>query len=463
MMRRKLPGISIATMLSDLVAIIISLVLAYYIRFHLGIIPVTKGYSPGDYLRLLPFVTLLWLLTMNLLGLHRAGEVIFSVDVVKKIIKSSLIVVTIVVSANFFLREASYSRLLFLITPIVAILILSFSRLILSQIITQFVWKKGHGILRLFIVGTGQMAKTVFKRFARHPLQFNIVGFLTANPEKIGSHIQGVPVLGEYHQVAQLAKKHNVDCVIVADTNLSNDELMKLLVECSKQLVDVRIVPDVMEIMIRDASVVEVDGIPLLGFKETPLQGWNLLIKRLFDIFVSLPLIIVLSPVFLFIAILIKLDSKGPVFYIQERMGLDGRVFKMIKFRSMFEDAEKETGPVFATPNDPRCTRVGRILRRLSLDELPQLFNVLVGEMSLVGPRPERPHFVEQFREMLPDYMLRHKVKAGLTGWAQVNGLRGNTPIQERIKYDLYYIENWSLWLDIKIILFTLFTHKNAY
>ncbi|MCD6384564.1 undecaprenyl-phosphate glucose phosphotransferase [Candidatus Sumerlaeota bacterium] len=463
MMTRKLPGISVATVFSDFTAIIISLVVAYYIRFHLGIIPVTKGYSPGDYLRLLPFVTLLWLLTMNLVGLHRAGEVIFDIEVVKKIIKSSLIVVTIVVSANFFLREASYSRLLFVITPVIAIFILSLSRLILSYIIAQFVWKKGRGVMRLFIVGTGQMAETVCKRLAQRPLRFNIVGLLATDSEQTGKHVQGLPVLGEYHQAPSLAKKHNVDCIIVAEPNLSNAQLMKLLVECSKQLVDVRIVPGIMEIMLREASVVEVEGIPLLGLRETPLQGWNMLFKRLFDIFISLPLIIILSPVFLFIAILIKLDSSGPVFYTQERMGLDGRVFKMIKFRSMFVDAEKHTGPVFATPNDPRCTRVGRLLRRVSLDELPQLFNVLLGEMSLVGPRPERPHFVKQFREMLPDYMLRHKVKAGLTGWAQVNGLRGNTPIQERIKHDLYYIENWSLWLDIKIILLTLFTRKNAY
>ena len=237
----------------------------------------------------------------------------------------------------------------------------------------------------------------------------------------------------------------------------------QLLVECSKHLIDVRIVPGIMEIMLREASILQVEGIPLLGIRETPLQGWNLLFKRIFDILIALPLTILLLPVFLLIAILIKVDSRGSIFYNQERMGLDGYHFRMFKFRSMLCNAEDITGPVFASKNDPRCTRVGKIIRKFNLDELPQLFNVLIGDMSLVGPRPERPHFVTHFREMLPDYMLRHRVKAGLTGWAQVNGLRGNTSIQERIKYDLYYIENWSLWLDVKIILLTLFAQKNAY
>ncbi len=463
MMRRKLPGIPIATFVTDLVTVLIALVVSYHIRFHLRFVPVTKGYIPQEYIRLLPFATFMWLITMNLVGLHRAGEPIFNLEIFKKIIKSSAIVFLIIVSINFFLREASYSRLLFMIAPLVVIVCTTLSRILLSELVRQLVWKKGKGVLRLLIIGTGPMAETLVKRLNQKPLNYKIVGLLATDEGKVGEHVYGFPVLGRYEETPEIAEKQKIDSVIVADANLSNSKLMELLIESSKHLVDVKFVPGIMEIMLREASIQQVEGIPLLGLRDTPLQGWNILFKRTFDLLIDIPLIILLSPVFLLIAILIKIDSRGPIFYTQERMGLDGYHFRIIKFRSMFSDAEDRTGPTFAEKDDPRCTRIGRIIRRFNLDELPQLFNVLIGDMSLVGPRPERPHFVQQFKEMLPDYMLRHRVKSGLTGWAQVNGLRGNTSIKERIKYDLYYIENWSLWLDVKIILLTLFAQKNAY
>ncbi len=220
------------------------------------------------------------------------------------------------------------------------------------------------------------------------------------------------------------------------------------------------------QIIASEISIDDLNGLPLLTVRDVALRGWRLVLKRAMDFVVSAITLILLSPFLMLLAFLIKLDSPGSVFFAQERMGLDARPFQMLKFRSMRKDAEKETGPVWATKEDPRVTRLGAFIRRHSLDELPQFINVLLGDMSLVGPRPERPVFVDQFRQIVPRYMERHKEKAGLTGWAQVNGLRGDTSIVERTKYDLWYIENWSLLLDLKIIIktaFGFFRDENAY
>lgn len=229
----------------------------------------------------------------------------------------------------------------------------------------------------------------------------------------------------------------------------------------------VRIFPDLFQIMAAEVAISDLDGLPMLSVRDVALRGWKRSVKRAMDIAVSAAGLVILSPVLMLIAALIRLESKGPVFYAQERVGLDGKPFPMLKFRSMRVDAEQQSGPVWATADDPRRTRFGSILRRTSLDELPQLINVLLGEMSLVGPRPERPVFVEQFRQVVPRYMERHAEKAGMTGWAQVNGLRGDTSIVERTKYDLYYVENWSLLFDLKIIVRTFINilrgDRNAY
>jgi exopolysaccharide biosynthesis polyprenyl glycosylphosphotransferase len=216
-------------------------------------------------------------------------------------------------------------------------------------------------------------------------------------------------------------------------------------------------VPDLLEMMTSQVRIKELEGIPFIRVKTTPMGTWNQILKRSFDLVVAALVLILISPFFVLLALLIKITSKGPVFYLQERIGLDGKTFRVIKFRSMKIDAEEVTGPVWARKDDPRTTFLGRFMRRFSLDELPQLINVLTGEMSLVGPRPERPHFVEQFKKEVPKYLDRHRVKTGMTGWAQVNGLRGaDVSIEERTKYDVYYVENWSLVFDLKIILKTI-------
>ena len=247
----------------------------------------------------------------------------------------------------------------------------------------------------------------------------------------------------------------------------SNHDLVGIISLCEREKVGIRVFPDVFQIMASEVSISDLGGLPLLTIRDVALQGWKLTLKRVMDIIFSGIFLIMSSPFLLLTALLVKLESPGPVFYTQERMGLDARPFKIIKFRSMRKDAEKE-GPGWTQENDPRRTRLGTLMRRLEIDEMPQLINVFIGDMSLVGPRPERPVYVEQFRQSIPRYMDRHREKAGMTGWAQVNGLRGDTSIAERTKYDLWYIENWSIALDIKIIIRTIFqvlfgTNNNAY
>jgi Undecaprenyl-phosphate glucose phosphotransferase len=224
----------------------------------------------------------------------------------------------------------------------------------------------------------------------------------------------------------------------------------------SRECIDVKVVPDLLQFIALRARLEDLDGLPIINVNDVPLQGFRSWVKRLLDVLLSSLAVIVLAIPAAIIALLVKLTSKGPIFYRQERMGLDGKAFTVWKFRSMYLDAEEASGPIWARDDDPRATPIGRWLRKLDLDELPQFVNVLKGDMSIVGPRPERPFFVEQFKHRIPQYMLRHKVKAGITGWAQVNGWRGNTSLEKRIEYDLYYIEHWSVGLDLKIMWLTL-------
>jgi exopolysaccharide biosynthesis polyprenyl glycosylphosphotransferase len=256
--------------------------------------------------------------------------------------------------------------------------------------------------------------------------------------------------------VPDLIKSHNIDVVLIALNEEEHSNLHNLVRDCQGLNVEMMMVPDILELMTSLVQIKHIEGIPFLGIKSPALSTWNSIIKRTFDLVLASSILFIASPFLLIIAILIKLDSKGPIIYFQERIGLNGEVFRVIKFRSMRTDAEHATGPVWSKKHDSRATRIGKILRRLSLDELPQLINVIKGDMSVVGPRPERQHFVEQFKKEVPRYLERHRVRTGMTGWAQVNGLRGNASITERTKYDIYYIENWSLTFDLKIIFKTI-------
>jgi exopolysaccharide biosynthesis polyprenyl glycosylphosphotransferase len=320
----------------------------------------------------------------------------------------------------------------------------------------------------LIIVGVGKIARDITSKIMGSPeLGYNVVGVVNVRSQPAKSNMLGVPVIGEYHDLPYLIDLYQIEQVIIALPDAQRSELVDLISLCRRGRVDIKIYPDMFAYMAGDLSVDDLGGTPLLTVRDIAMRGWKLSLKRLMDIVGAVIGLIFLSPIMVVTAILIRMESDGDVFYTQERTGMDERPFQMIKFRTMRADAEA-TGPGWTVENDPRVTKLGRFLRRSNVDELPQLINVLVGDMSLVGPRPERPMYVQQFRERIPRYMERHREKAGMTGWAQVNGLRGDTSITERTVFDLWYVENWSLWLDIKIIIRTFLNmllkrNKNAY
>ncbi|MBF8284659.1 MAG: putative glycosyltransferase [Anaerolineales bacterium] len=307
---------------------------------------------------------------------------------------------------------------------------------------------------KVILIGTGEVARLVIQKIHSQP-----------RPEQ-SRGVEGYPVLGQTEDLPRLMDQYGVDEVIIATPEAPDEEMVQLISLCYREGVSIKVFPDVFELMAAGVTIDDLGGLPLLNVRDVALRGWKLTFKRAMDLVGSAIGLVLLSPLMMLIALLIKLDSPGPVIYVQERMGLDAKPFPVFKFRSMRADAEVN-GPGWTVKDDPRVTRLGRFIRKYSIDELPQLINVLLGDMSLVGPRPEQPAFVEQFQQMIPRYMERHREKAGLTGWAQVNGLRGDTSIMERTKYDLWYIENWSVWLDIKIIVRTLvrgiFFDRSAY
>ncbi len=318
-------------------------------------------------------------------------------------------------------------------------------------------WLRRRGLWadRLLIIGTGDVGRMILQKVRQMPrLGYQVVGFVDGDTPS-SERIMDVPVLGQVDDIPDLIEKYEIEEVIIGRPELSHQELLAIISRCERGQVGIKIFPDLFQIIATELSIGDLGGLPLLSVRDVALRGWKLTLKRGVDLVGSAVGLVILSPILMLLAMAIKLDSPGPVLYAQERMGLDAKPFWCFKFRSMRTDAEKQ-GPGWTVEDDPRVTRLGRLIRRFSIDELPQLINVFVGEMSLVGPRPERPIYVEQFRRSIPRYMDRHREKAGMTGWAQVNGLRGDTSIAERTKYDLWYIENWSLWLDFKIMLRTL-------
>jgi exopolysaccharide biosynthesis polyprenyl glycosylphosphotransferase len=368
---------------------------------------------------------------------------------------------------TLFLREFQYHRAFVLIGAALTIFLDTFARVIHAQ----FQWQaqaKGVGDDRVLLIGAGEIGQMLLHKILQQPkLGYQIVGVIEAGKQQRSALPGQVPVLGALADVPWVIDRYGVDEVIIGLPESSNQELVNIISLCEREKVGIRVFPDVFQFMASEVTIGDLGGLPLLTIRDVALQGWKLTVKRIMDMILSAIGLVFLSPFMLLAALLVKLDSPGPVFYTQERMGLDAIPFKIIKFRTMRIDAEEE-GPGWTTPNDPRKTKLGVFLRRFNIDELPQLINVLVGDMSLVGPRPERPVYVEQFRQIIPRYMDRHREKAGLTGWAQVNGLRGDTSIGERTKYDLWYIENWSIALDLKIIIRTILqtlfgTNQNAY
>jgi exopolysaccharide biosynthesis polyprenyl glycosylphosphotransferase len=461
---RWLPWIRAAT---DLVALLAALLLAYNYRYHVDRIPVPGTEPPafGYYLAAAPVVALIVIVTFAASGVYRIRRGRPFLDEFFSIIGASALAGVIILALMSIYRGFSYSRLVLLYTVSIALVLIAVTRLVLRRILTMQ-QRRGVGTDRVLVVGTGAGSELLLHRMTMFPeYGYTVCGVLDDRIEP-GTPFAGSRVVGRVAELPVHVKRERIDQVFLALPGASHAEMLHLIKTCDDLQVDFRMLPDVFEIITTRVSADVVDGIPLVGVRRSQMDGFGLLIKRAFDLAVSVVLIVVLSPLWLLLAIAIAVSSRGPILYHQERVGQAGRLFMLYKFRSMVSDAEADTGPVFAAPDDSRRTGVGRLMRRFSLDELPQLVNIIRGDMSLVGPRPERPFFVERFGTEIPRYLERHQVRPGVTGWAQVNDLRGSTSIADRTIYDIYYIENWTLSFDIKILLLTagrVFLHAHAY
>ncbi|HVQ78304.1 MAG TPA: undecaprenyl-phosphate glucose phosphotransferase [Candidatus Binatia bacterium] len=449
---------------SDLVLVALSWLLAYLMRFYLIGPPIYYGLPPLEpYLLMLLPIALVWAVCFRALGLYRPRRIGSHLSEVTDIAKASTLGALVLVAVMAFaFREYEYSRVVIVYFWVFSIAAVSLSRAGFREVL-RFARRHGYNQRFALIVGSGELVETVAQRVRNRPdVGLQVIGVVgDAKDDAIG-----IRWLGAYADLRLVLDAHTVDHVILALPHEDYGRLPGLLDAIGDEPVTIHVVPDLFRFASLRGGVEEFEGVPFIHLRDSPLHGWNRLAKRLFDVGFSAFALTVLAPLMLLVALAVKASSRGPVLFRQERMGLDGEPFAMLKFRTMPVDAEDLTGPVWATEDDPRPTAVGRVLRRFSLDELPQFLNVLRGDMSVVGPRPERPLLVVQFRRTVPGYMLRHKVKSGITGWAQVHGLRGNTSLEARIRYDLEYIERWSIALDLRIIALTVgrvFIDRNAY
>jgi Undecaprenyl-phosphate glucose phosphotransferase len=468
---RKLVAIHVAV---DVAATALAWVLAYVLRFQADpvswVLPVTKGIPDlSRYLLLLPLMAVLWPAVLYFHGLYQIRRRRSRIDELFAIVLSVLIASALTLGATLYVRvyyrfqpdvapRWEYSQAVFAMFVVLDVLVLSAGRWAVRAR-QERRWAAGENLTRVLVAGTGELGRTVADALLAHrKLGYRVVGFLGERPGAPG--YADLPVVGTIDDAREAVERSRADQLYVALPLEDHARLVPLVTGLSNECVDINVVPDVVQYATIKAALEDLDGIPIISLNEVPLQGWSSMVKRTMDLAASTFLLLALTviPVLPVLGLLVRLfGGKGPVLLRQERMTLDGKTFQIFKFRTMVDEAEKDTGPVFATSDDPRRTGIGAWLRKHNLDELPQLLNVFLGHMSLVGPRPERPPFVRQFRERIPRYMRRHRVKSGMTGWAQVNGWRGNTSIEKRIEYDLYYIENWSLVLDLKILILTLF------
>ena len=463
-LHRRSQWLSVSFLVSDLLLTAVAWLSAYYARFESGWLAVRKA-MPAFYLcwRQTPLVLLLAAAAYRLAGQYHVDRLRRFREEMVAVLKGTALLALFVMGTHFVLQDPYESR-----ATLVLFLLLGAGGVLpgrrLGWGLVRALRSRGYDRTFSIIVGTGRGARRLARALRRvNWLGIRNVGFVEERATPLSGDLD---VMGGFADLPELIRKYKVEHVFIALPLDRYDDARRVFAVLSQSLVEVRLVPDLPNLAGLSLTTANLDGLPLIGLRESSHFGLNIVVKRLMDVVLSLVGLIVFSPLLALIALLVKLTSPGPVFYRQQRCGLNGRPFGMLKFRSMRADAEKQTGAVWARKDDPRRTRLGTFLRKVSLDELPQLWNVLRGDMSLVGPRPERPVFIQRFSQTIPNYMARHCVKAGITGWAQVNGWRGNTSLRKRIQYDLYYITHWTPWLDLKILWLTVFKgllHKNAY
>lgn len=454
-------------LLLDLIAVEGAFLFSFWLRFYSGWMPVPLGIPDlVPYLWTSLALLVVWAGIFYAIGLYDPVRSTSMEDDLERIVKGVMLGSMTVLSLGFFYRSISYSRLLFLLFAICSVLALAIGRMIGRRALRR-VLRGGRASMRVLFVGNTNMRSRLEQTFHDTPgLGLVAVGHLN-DPATMGIEDHGgSPLLGDIDNLEQVVDDSEVDLVLLT---LPFDQLHRVTViaeQIGERNVDVQFVPDMQRLHASRMRLREIAGIPFISVRQKGLTGMDRIMKRSFDLVIAVPLTVLLAPVLGVIALLVKLGSPGPVLYRQKRLGRDNVTFRMLKFRTMHVNAESDSGPVWTVENDPRRTLIGGFLRRFSLDELPQIFNVLRGDMALVGPRPEREVFAAQFYEDIPRYLERHRVRSGITGWAQVHGLRGNTPIEVRTLYDLYYVENWSVALDLRILFKTVIhvlRGENAY
>ncbi len=363
-------------------------------------------------------------------------------------------------------KISDFSRGLIGIYSAICAFLMILERLVIRWVLSH-IRSRGYNVKHILLVGYSRAAEEYISRIKANPQWGYVIRGILDDKVPRGTQYKGVRVIGAIDNLSMILPVSDLDEIAVTLALSDYDRLEELVGMCEKSGVHTKFIPDYNSLIPNKPYTEDLNGLPVINIRYIPLTNtFNAIVKRLFDIVSSLVAIVILSPFLLIVALIIKCTSKGPVIFKQERVGLHNKPFAMYKFRTMYVQDTEEEVKAWTTKNDPRVTKVGKFFRRTSIDELPQLFNILKGDMSVVGPRPERPQFVEKFKEEIPRYMVKHQVRPGLTGWAQINGYRGDTSIKRRIEHDIYYIENWTIWFDIKIIFLTVFRvliDKNAY
>lgn len=439
--------------------------LAFYAAYLVRWLTVGAKIGPFNDYRILALIQIINILLVFFFYkfYHRRRAAILLDEIYQMFAAISVATLLTIAFLGFVLPGLEYQRLMMVFAWGAGLALIPFGRWVYGRVQRWF-QRRGQGVERVLIVGAGEVGRMILQKIQHTPgLGYQVVGFAEVSPGP--SQVLGLPVFGGINDLPHIIEHQGIGEVIIGLPEASHQELVGIVSQCEREKVSIRVFPDVFQIMASEVTISDLGGLPLLTIRDVALRGWKLTLKRIVDVAFSSAFLLFVSPLMMLTALVIRFDSRGPVFFVQERMGLDAKPFRVLKFRSMRQDAEAN-GPGWTTKDDPRRTRIGTFLRKTSIDELPQFINVLMGDMSVVGPRPEQPAYVEQFRQSIPRYMERHREKAGITGWAQINGMRGDTSIAERTKYDLWYIENWSLWLDFKIILRTAlkaFIDKAAY
>ncbi len=460
----------------DAVIIAVSFILSYRLRFEdtwspliqYRIIPASIGYvrPERDYISMLVFLIPCYLIIYSMCNLYNPKRTTSRRTELSNLIKANFLGIVYSVAVLFFIKQQNYARLFLGIFAIINLLIDFTFRMILRRILRQ-IRRSGKNLKHILLVGYSRTAEGYIDRLRIHPeWGYYVHGILDDN-KKTDESYRGIPVIGSIKMLSDLLSTNAYDEIAIALSINEFSKLERIVSICEKAGVHTKFIPDYNHVIPTKPYTEDLDGLPVIHVRHVPLSSsLNRVIKRSIDIVGSLAGIILLAIPMMIVCALIKITSPGPLIFMQERIGLHNKSFQMYKFRSMYVQDASEEKKAWTTENDPRVTPLGRFMRKTNIDELPQLFNVLQGKMSLVGPRPERPYFVNKFKEEIPRYMIKHQVRPGITGWAQVNGYRGDTSITRRIECDLYYVENWTLWLDFKIIFLTIFgsdTNKNAY